>query len=139
MLLFILVVTLFIVSATVAWHFRDSYKHMLLDSISFGIAVILAAIVGVMGFVAGVNNFYNVEANKEALNYQYEFLNYQVKLDTYGELDDMSQYKLMNDIYEWNSDLMRYNRQNESPWVGMFIPDYITQYELIDHHIYDTE
>lgn len=135
MLWVIIVTALLIVSVfTFKWADKNYYNGAAewLALVSMIVAVISAIALIIMILAIG-SNYIGAENNIAALNEQYDFLVYQVELGEYGELDDISQYNLLQDIYEWNKDVRYYKRWNTNPWTNWLIADYLTEYEVIDY------
>lgn len=132
MLWFIIVTGLLIAGIIIARATSDSYKFEWLELLSVTVSVICGAALIIMIIVVGCTHI-GAENEIAALNDQYEFLTYQVELGEYGQLDDISQYELLQDIYAWNKDVQYYKRWNDNPWTNWFIADYLTDYKVIDY------
>lgn len=135
-MLWVIIVTVLLVVSVFAFKWADKYYYNgaaeWLALVSMIVAVISAIALIIMILAIG-SNYIGAENNIAALNEQYDFLVYQVELGEYGELDDISQYNLLQDIYEWNKDVRYYKRWNTNPWTSWFIADYLTEYEVIDY------
>ena len=90
------------------------------------IAVIVSIIIFAVNYI-GLNG--DIEANKA----RYESLTYQYENELYDNDNDIGKKELMSEIQDWNEDLARHKANQDSFWIGIYIPDIFDQFEFIEY------
>ena len=133
-MLFWIFVIMLVVGLGLIWNGFDSY-----NSISEEIGIFLtgtsAVIIVVMIFILcschlGVNG--DVAENKE----RYNTLTYKIESGACRDEFGLLSKSVIDEVQEWNEDVIWYKEMHDDFWLGIFIPDEMAQFETIDYTKY---
>ena len=121
-------------------HYKEQHPNLdnkisrqeILGSVGTGVLIGAAIIVGIMLLVLA---FIYIDAPAEYASKQaeYEVFSWEVENDVYATDDDVvGRKELYTDVRNWNKDVARKKAKTDDFWVGIFVPDYYNDLQLIE-------
>ena len=131
-----------IVAGSINWdctkhHFLWYYDEELgfLGCITALISGIIAAVMLVVIIVSNVG----IDAQIERHKARYEALTYKLESDAYRDGFGILNKSVIDEIQDWNEDLVYYKVIQDDFWLGIFHPNIYDEFETIDYERFKKE
>ena len=113
------------------------YENTMFDDewiFDMGVAIEVAGWVAVLAsIIIFAVNYIGLDGYIEENKARYESLVYQYENELYDNDNDIGKKELMAEIQDWNEDLARHKANQDSFWIGIYIPDIFDQFEFIEY------
>lgn len=121
-LVFLIIILLF---ALITYQLEVLCIVSCLLTIIFGLVFVLLSIGMAYEYV-------NIDGRIEEYKTEYNSLVYQYENNIYDNDNDLGKKELMNDILEWNKDLVYMQNAQDDFWIGIFFADIYDQFKTIE-------
>lgn len=115
------------------YHNDDTIK------ISGLVTVVVSGIIMVIMIFVFACNYIGVNAQVEKNKEQYNAITYKVESDACRDEFGLLNKEVIDEIQDWNEDVIYYKNIQKDFWVGIFIPNVYDQFETIDYTKYGRE
>ena len=126
-MLFFIFVAIFVIGVLAAI-FIDEWSDLHVAAVCMLIAGIFLLVISAIIFA---NNYIGTDASVAGWEKQYESLTYQLENNLYDNDNDIGKKELMNEIREWNEDLVYHKEIQRNFWVGIYYPNIYGSLEFI--------
>ena len=118
----------------------DRHEHLfedsLLESFGRGLSFFSIIVIAIMAFILScchIGTDGDVAENKE----RYTALTYKVESGACRDELGLLSKSVIDEVQDWNEDVMWYKEMCNDFWIGIFIPDEMAQFETIDYTKYE--
>jgi len=125
---------LFLISLFIVLIGKKTHSWRLKDRA--GAAAFILGVVLAFMLLAMVINYVGVNAEIAKSIEHHDFLVVQYETGVYKDKPGLGQYNLLKQIDEWNCELIGMQNLTHDFWVGVFIPDYYDNLDLITVNLF---
>ena len=130
-MLFWLFIILFVVGIILYKVFEFELLGELVTALS-GLAVIISLFL-IIGEYTTMDSY--LEKSRE----QYKAITYKIKSDTCRDEFGLLNKEVIDEIQEWNEDVVFNQSIQDNFWVGIYFPNVFDEFETIDYESFDVE
>lgn len=107
--------------------------------ISGWVTVVISGIIMTIMIIVFACNYIGVNAQVEKNKEQYNAITYKVESGACRDEFGLLNKEVIDEIQDWNEDVIYYKNIQKDFWVGIFIPNVYDQFETIDYTKYGRE
>ena len=126
-LVFLIIILLF---ALITYQLEEN-NHEILCIVSCLLTIIFG-LVFVLLSIGMACEYVNIDGRIEEYKTEYNSLVYQYENNIYDNDNDLGKKELMNDILDWNKDLVYMQNAQDDLWIGIFFADIYDQFKMIE-------
>ena len=109
----------------------EENNHEILCVVSCLLTIIFG-LVFVLLSIGMACEYVNIDGRIEEYKTEYNSLVYQYENNIYDNDNDLGKKELMNDILDWNKDLVYMQNAQDDFWIGIFFADIYDQFKMIE-------
>lgn len=103
------------------------------------VTVVISGIIVVIMIIVFACNYIGVNAQVESNKERYNAITYKVESGACRDEFGLLNKEVIDEIQDWNEDVIYYKNIQKDFWVGIFIPNVYDQFETIDYTKYGRE
>ena len=104
-------------------------------------SALVAMLVGIAVIVMSIYlcvEYSTVDANIAKNEELYKAITYKVESEACRDEFGLLSKEVIDEVQEWNKDILYYQNVQDNFWVGIFYPDVFDRFETIDYEKYNT-